>query len=157
MRRAVAVLLLAGCAPGAHPRDGGATVVEVVDGDTVVLAIGGREEHVRLIGIDTPEVFVGAGEQPECYGPEASAFTAALLPPGTAVVVTRDVVGRDDYGRLLAYVALPDGTLVNEAIVAAGFATPLSIVPNTTYTTRFVNAAIAAEAAELGLWAACGR
>jgi micrococcal nuclease len=156
VRRAVAVLLLAACAPGAAANDGRATVVDVVDGDTVVLDIGGREEHVRLIGIDTPEVHVDDGEQPECYGPEASAFTAQLLPPGTAVVVTRDVVGRDDYGRLLAYVTLLDGTLVNEAIVAGGYATPLSIAPNTALARRFVAAATAAEAAGLGLWGACG-
>ena len=157
MRRAFAVvLLLAACAPGALARDGRATVVDVIDGDTVVLDIGGRAEHVRLIGIDTPEVHVDAGAQPECYGPEASAFTAQLLPPGIAVLVERDVVGRDDYGRLLAYVSLPDGTLVNEAIVAAGYATPLSIAPNTALARRFVDAATAAEAAGLGLWGACG-
>ena len=46
----------------------------------------------------------------------------------------RDVVGRDDYGRLLAYVYIAaDGRFVNLALVEQGFATPLSIVPNTTY------------------------
>ena len=137
--------------------DGAATVVEVVDGDTVVVDIGGREEHVRLIGIDTPEVFVDDGEQPECYGPEASAFTKQLLPPGTAVRLERDIVGRDDYGRLLAYVHLAaDDRFVNLEIVEHGFATPLSITPNTTYARRFVAAATAAEAAGVGLWGACG-
>ena len=128
-------------------------VVDVIDGDTIVVQIAGRDEHVRLIGIDTPEVHVTEGE-PECQGPEASAFTASLLPPGTSVRLERDVVGRDDYGRLLAYVYAGD-ELVNEAIVAAGYATPLSIEPNTTFVTRFAAAARAAEAAGLGLWAAC--
>ncbi len=149
----LAVVLAVGCRPAAVT----ATVVEVVDGDTVVLDVGGREEPVRLIGIDTPEVFVDEGEQPECYGPEASAFTKDLLPPGTAVRLERDVVGRDDYDRLLAYVYLvADGRMVNEAIIAGGFATPLSIVPNTAYAARFVAAASAAEAAGLGLWGVCG-
>lgn len=157
MRRALALLPLAtGCAT-AVPAVTAATVVEVVDGDTVVIDIGGREEHVRLIGIDTPEVYVDEGEQPDCYGPEASAFTKGLLPPGTPVRLERDVVGRDDYDRLLAYVyVLADGRMVNEAIVAGGFATPLSIVPNTAFAARFVAAATAAEAAGLGLWGACG-
>jgi micrococcal nuclease len=133
-------------------------VVEVIDGDTIVVDVGGREEHVRLIGIDTPEVYVDAGE-PECYGPEASAFTKSLLPPGTAVRLERDVVGRDDYGRLLAYVYVADGSadeqLVNETIVAGGFATPLSIAPNVAFAQRFAAAARTAEATGLGLWDAC--
>ena len=112
---------------------------------------------VRLIGIDTPEVFVDAGEEPECFGPEASAFTAELLPPGTVVRLVRDVVGRDDYDRLLAYVRrADDGRLVNLALVEHGFAAPLSIPPNTAYAARFVAAATAAEAAGVGLWGACG-
>ncbi len=157
MRRALALLpLAAGCAT-AVPTAATATVVEVVDGDTVVIDVGGREEPVRLIGIDTPEVFVDEGEQPDCFGPEASAFTTGLLPPGTAVRLERDVVGRDDYDRLLAYVyVVADGQMVNEAIIAGGFATPLSIVPNTAHAARFVAAASAAEAAGLGLWGACG-
>ena len=133
-----------------------ATVEHVVDGDTIVVDIGGREEHVRLIGIDTPEVFVTAGEAPECFGPEASAFTKRLLPEGTAVRLERDVVGRDDYGRLLAYLYLADGRLVNEAIVAGGYATPLTIEPNDTLAAHFVAAARTAEAAGLGLWGGCG-
>ena len=69
----------------------------------------------------------------------------------------RDVVGRDDYGRLLAYVYLAaDGRMVNELIVAAGFAQPLTIPPNSTFAARFVAAARDAEAAGLGLWGACG-
>ena len=151
-------LLVVGCrAASGTGHDGRASVVEVIDGDTVVVAVGGREEHVRLIGIDTPEVYVDAGEQPDCYGPEASTFTKRLLSPGTAVILVRDVVGRDDYGRLLAYVSLAaDGRMVNELIVAGGYATPLSIPPNTAHAGRFVAAARTAEAAGLGLWGACG-
>jgi micrococcal nuclease len=131
-------------------------VDHVVDGDTVEVVLGRRHERVRLIGIDTPEVFVERGP-PECYGPEASAFTKQLLPPGTAVRLERDVVGRDDYGRLLAYVYLAaDGRMVNELIIADGFAQPLTIPPNSTFAGRFVAAARAAEAAGLGLWGACG-
>jgi micrococcal nuclease len=35
--------------------DGKATVVRVIDGDTIVVRIGSRDENVRLLGIDTPE------------------------------------------------------------------------------------------------------
>ena len=156
MRFAVALALTCvACRAGdASPRP--ATITRVVDGDTVDVAVAGREERVRLIGIDTPEVHVEGGSR-ECFGPEASAFTAALLPPGTEVRLERDVVGRDDYGRLLAYVyRLDDGTLVNETIIRQGYARPLTIAPNSTFAARFVAATVAAEAEGLGLWGACG-
>lgn len=139
----------------AEPADVG-QVEQVLDGDTIDVAIGGDVERVRLIGIDTPEVAHAAGEVDECYGPEATAFTAGQLPAGTAVRLVRDVVARDDYGRLLAYVfRRTDGVFVNEAIVAGGYARPLTIAPNDAYADRFVAAARAADAAGLGLWSAC--
>jgi micrococcal nuclease len=128
----------------------------VIDGDTVDIEIAGAEERVRLIGINTPETHTDTGV-PECFGPEAFAFTRSLLPVGTEVRLVRDVVGRDDYDRLLAYVFRRDDDLfVNEAIIGGGHARPLSIGPNTAYADRFVAAATAAEAADLGLWGACG-
>src|SRR5215207_4425687 len=138
MRRLLAVLLVfAGCRPTAAATDQ-ATVEHVVDGDTIDVRIGDRLERVRLLGIDTPEVYVDRGP-PDCFGPEASAFTKTLLPGGTAVRLERDVVGRDDYGRLLAYVYLAaDGSLVNETIVRQGFARPLTIAPNGVFAGRLV-------------------
>ena len=139
--------------------DGLATVAEVIDGDTIDVEIGGRTERVRLIGIDTPET--KKPDSPvECYGPEASAFTASLLPIGTEVLIERDIVGRDDYGRLLGYVHLvgADGratTFVNMEIVEQGYAGPLTIEPNSTFARDFVDAARRAERADLGMWATC--
>ena len=148
--------LLTGCTHAAVATDGVATVTEVVDGDTIDVRIVGRTERVRLIGIDTPET--KKPDTPiECYGPEASANTTALLPVGTAVRIERDVVGRDDYGRLLGYVyRLDDGLFVNLDIIERGYATPLSIQPNTTFARAFAAAAGDAERADVGLWAACG-
>ncbi|MBA3606138.1 MAG: thermonuclease family protein [Acidimicrobiia bacterium] len=127
----------------------------VVDGDTIDVIIDGTGERVRLLGIDTPETHVDDGP-PECYGPEAAAFTTSLLPVGTTVRLERDIVGRDDYGRLLAYVyRADDGLLVNEELLRQGYAQPLTIEPNGILADRFVAAAVAAEAAGVGLWAAC--
>ncbi len=127
----------------------------VIDGDTFDVDIGGRQERVRLIGINTPETHVEHGP-PECFGPEAAEYTSSLLPAGTEVRLTRDVVGRDDYGRLLAYVyRRSDELFVNEAIIAGGYARPLTIDPNDAYSARFVAAATSAEADDLGLWRAC--
>ena len=158
MRPWLALALLMGCdAPAATPEPAGTAVVGyVVDGDTVDVVIGGREERVRLLGVDTPETKVEGGP-PECFGLEAASYTAGRLPVGTAVRLERDVVGRDDYGRLLAYVfRADDGAFINEELVRLGFARPLWIEPNGLLRPRIVDAARSAEREGLGLWAACG-
>jgi endonuclease YncB( thermonuclease family) len=86
-----------------------ARIDHVADGDTVALTNGRR---VRLVQIDTPEVYFGT----ECYGPEASATTKRLLPPGTLVrlLVEPRTDRVDRYGRLLRYVIrVRDGLNVN--------------------------------------------
>ncbi len=132
-----------------------AVVEFVVDGDTIDVRIDGDDERVRLIGIDTPET--KKPDTPvECFGPEAATFTESLLAPGTPVRLERDVVGRDDYGRLLAYVYLAsDGILVNYEIIRQGYARPLTIPPNVAHAELFVEAAREAERDDAGLWAGC--
>jgi micrococcal nuclease len=152
---AVAVLPRDGAAGGRAPA-GAATVVRVVDGDTVVIDVGGTEESVRLIGIDTPES-VARDRPNECFGAEASARLESLLPVGTAVLLTRDVEPRDMYDRLLAYIQRrSDGLFVNAAQVADGYAEAKDYPPNTAYRDDFEQAERAARAAGLGLWSACG-
>ncbi len=139
--------------------DANATVTYIVDGDTIDALIdapgGAVEERIRLIGIDTPET--KRPDTPiECFGPEATGAITELVPVGTPIRVERDVVARDDFGRLLGYVyRAEDGTFVNLELVRRGFATPLSIEPNVTFRERIVEAARTAEAEDLGLWAAC--
>ena len=158
--------VLSGCTGGSGP--GGdpsppvstvvasnATVVRVVDGDKIVVDVDGRDETVRLIGIDTPET-VKPNSPVECFGPEASAATKALLPAGAPIRLERDVEARDDYDRLLAYVFLAaDGTFVNLRLVRQGFAALLTFPPNVAHVDEFVDAAEAARADGLGLWSAC--
>jgi micrococcal nuclease len=92
----------------------------------------------------------------QCYGPEASQFTAELLVPGTPVRVERDIVNRDDYGRLLGYIyRAEDGVFVNYEIIRQGYARPLAIEPNTTHAAWFVEAAQLAQRDDIGLWGAC--
>jgi micrococcal nuclease len=120
----------------------------VTDGDTVRLVGLGR---VRLIGIDTPEVFGGS----ECFGKEASAFVKGLLPPGRRVRYRVGIEPRDRYGRLLAYLWLEDGRFLNLMLAERGYALPLTIPPNVDYADRFVAAARRAREAKRGLWLAC--
>ena len=142
---------------GIPPAGARAEIQRVIDGDTVVAAFdGGRTESVRLIGIDTPEK-PGGRLPAECFGAEAGAFTAALVPPGTPVLLTGGPEPRDVYDRLLAYVhRATDGLMVNMALAREGYAETLSIPPNTDYTPLFAAAVAAARAENLGLWAACG-
>jgi micrococcal nuclease len=160
MVRAIAVaciaLLAGGCAGNtASATDGRGTVVRVVDGDTIVVRIGGHDENVRLIGIDTPET-VDPDRPVMCFGPEASAETHRLLPDGTEIRLVRDVEARDAYGRLLAYVYnAADGTFVNLALARGGFADVLAIPPNTAHGDELRAAVIDAKEARRGLWGGC--
>ncbi len=132
-----------------------ATMIDVVDGDTIDVSIAGHRERVRLIGIDTPET-----KKPDvpiqCFGPEASTFTKSLLPHDMPLHLERDVVARDDYGRLLAYVyRADDGEFVNLVVIRNGYARPLTIAPNSTHADEFGEAARVAEAGNVGLWGEC--
>lgn len=150
----------AACAPGQaggeRPGSGRATVTRVVDGDTIRVRVSGVDERVRLIGIDTPETH-GAGGVRECFGAEASRRTAALLPPGTAVRLVRDVEARDRYRRLLAYVYREaDGLFVNLALAREGYATTLTYPPNVAHADELLTAVRSARQAQRGLWRRCG-
>ena len=127
-----------------------------VDGDTLVVDVDGREERVRLIGIDTPES-VAEDRPVECYGPESKDRTAELLPSGTEVRLERDVEARDQYDRLLAYVTrADDDVLVNLLLVEEGLAEALSYPPNTARQAQLEAAEQQARAEGRGLWEACG-
>lgn len=124
----------------------------VTDGDTIVLADGAR---VRLVQIDTPEVFYGT----ECYGRAASAALERLLPPGTEVRLFSDPVldQIDRYHRLLRYVVrVRDGLNVNVALVRAGVAAPYFYHRDRgRYAGLLTRLGLRAHAKHLGLWGAC--
>jgi micrococcal nuclease len=148
-------LTVADEARATHLPPGQATVTRDVDGDTVDVRIGSRTERVRLLGINTPET-VDPRKPVECYGHQASARTAQLIPPGTRVRLERDVEPRDKYGRLLAYIyRVDDGTDVNLTLVAEGDAVVLTIPPNGARVSQLTAASRAAQAAGLGLWGVC--
>ena len=141
---------------GTAPVDPNAVIVADIDGDTVVIRMGAVIEHLRLLGIDTPETH-RPGVPIECFGPEASAFTAALLPSGTPVRVTRDVEARDRYGRLLGQLQrAEDGLWIDEVLVRAGMASARHYSPNLAGTDELEAAQAEAKAAGRGLWGACG-
>ena len=130
-----------------------AKVVRIVDGDTIVVRIGGRDERLRYIGMDTPET-VKPGSPVEWMGPEASRANAALV-EGRTVELEKDVSETDQYGRLLRYVWIVDRdrwTLVNLELVRHGFAQVETDPPDVRYADRFLAAERAARDAGVGLW-----
>jgi micrococcal nuclease len=154
---AFALLLVAAPAANAQPApgqvSGQAQVVRVVDGDTVdVLLEDGARERLRLIGIDTPEV-VDPRKPVQCFGREASQHAHELL-DGQMVSVELDASqgDRDIYGRLLAYVWLPDGRNFGEVMIGDGFAHEYTYNLPYAYVDSFKLAQDGATASQAGLW-----
>ena len=129
-----------------------ATVVRVVDGDTLRIEVNGHEEAVRLIGIDTPESKANKKAKKDAVktnhdvetitamGREAAKYVRTLVRRGDTVGLEFDVQKRDKYKRLLVYAYLQDGKMLNEEIIKAGYANVMTYPPNVKYQERFVRA-----------------
>jgi micrococcal nuclease len=131
-----------------------ARVVRVVDGDTIVASVGGREERVRYIGMDTPED-VKPGTPVQCYSRRAAAENRRLV-AGRRVRLVQDAEARDRYGRLLAYVRVAGARQdLEELLLRGGYARPLAIRPNVDRAAGYARLAAEARAARRGLWGAC--
>ena len=131
-----------------------ARVLRVVDGDTVHLSIDGKDETVRLIGINTPET-VDPRRPVECLGKAASDLARRLLPVGLDVQVEGDSSQdtRDQYGRALLYVWLPGSILFNHEMIRSGMATEYTYRLPYRYQAPFKAAQAEAQSAGRGLWA----
>lgn len=124
----VCLLAVPSLARADHVPDQEATVVAVVDGDTLdVQLVDGEQFRVRIIGIDTPET-VAPGRPVACWGPEASARTRELL-QGQVVWLERDVSDLDRFGRLVRHVWLGD-ELVAEVLLREGHARAYAFRPD---------------------------
>jgi len=131
------------------------SVVQIIDGDTIrVCCLAGREEKVRYIGVNTPEVHHPTkGEEPG--GREATAVNRQLV-GGRQVRLELDVQERDRYGRVLAYVWMDqsvEAVMVNAELVRRGYAQVMTIPPNVKYQELFLKLQREAREAARGLWA----
>jgi micrococcal nuclease len=122
-------------------------VVQVVDGDTLVLAGG---ITVRVLGIDAPEM-ERDGRPADFLAHKAKATLAGLTLDRT-VSLSYDRLRYDHYGRLLAYLWLPDHTLVNAELVRLGMARVYFIAPNLRYQKDLLAAQQEAIEAQRGMW-----
>lgn len=148
---------LAGCAAsGSDVAEAPAMpiITDVIDGDTIVVAVGGQRETIRLLGIDTPES-VDPNRPVQCFGAEAADRLTAIVAAGGAVRLERDVEARDRYGRLLAYLFI-DEVMVNETLLAEGLGELSIYEPNTAYRSRLAAAETRARTSVVGLWRVCG-
>lgn len=139
-------------------------VLWVVDGDTLKVNYKGKEESVRLFGIDAPESRINkkakndaqrSGEDLKtitAMGKKATNYVKSFVKPGDTVRMEFDVQKRDKYGRLLGYVYLSDEKMLNEEIVKAGYAQLMTIPPNVHYQERFLKAYREARENKKGLW-----
>lgn len=141
-----------------------ARLKEVVDGDTLKVHLGGKVQTVRLIGIDTPET--SANERAKRvskkkntglkthlhYGKLAKQFVEKLVPSDSPLTIELGEQPRDKYGRLLGYIYLRDGRMLNEEILRSGYAYIYTFDSNAKYTRRFRAAFKEARENERGLF-----
>lgn len=129
-------------------------VVGVIDGDTIKVLIGPKVQTVRLLGIDTPEVSTPFTKE-ECFGKEASFETKKLLLNKTVFLLKdRKAPEKDQYGRILRYVFLSDGTFINAKLIKEGYAF-LDIYQPIEFARYFAQLEQEAKNNKLGLWKNC--
>jgi len=130
-------------------------VVKIVDGDTIDVSVDGTKHRIRVLGIDTPEVFDGI----ECGGKQASKAMKSLLHIGDLVVLKRDS-SQDDidrYDRLLRYVFNDSATDIGLSLVKKGWARPYIYNHNPFLrSASYKKAGAKAERAGRGVWKHCG-
>jgi micrococcal nuclease len=164
-RYLIAVITLAICFPiSLNAMGNRATVLYVIDGDTIKVMYEGKKESIRLIGIDAPEskknkkAFKDSARSSRDIntiigqGKLAKKYVKGLVKKGDEVRIDFDVEKRDRYHRLLGYVYLPDGRMLNDLIIRNGYASPLTIAPNVRYRGRFSKSFKYAREHRLGLW-----
>lgn len=140
------------------------TIIKIIDGDTLKIKYQGKDENVRLIGIDTPESKANKKAENDskrsgqdirtitALGKEATNYVKSLVKPGNTVRIEFDVQQRDRYGRLLGYIYLDNGKMLNEEVTRAGYATIMTVPPNVKYSERFLKAFREARENKRGLW-----
>lgn len=129
-------------------------VVKVNDGDTITVEMGPNEEKIRLLGVDTPET-QHPSKPVQCFGKAASEFTKKLV--GTNPVrLEADPINdnRDRYSRLLRYVYLPDGRMINLELVKQGYGFAYTSFP-LEKSEEFKSLEIQAKKENRGLWGGC--
>jgi micrococcal nuclease len=140
------------------------TVLQVIDGETIKIEYHGARELIRLIGIDAPpnranrKALREAEKNGEdvrtviARGREAASYVKTLAGIGETIRMEFGVEARNRRGRLLGYVYLSNGSMLNEEIVRGGYAAVSTFPPNLKYQERFLAAYEEARKNRRGLW-----
>ena len=130
-------------------------VVEVADGDTVIVSQGCIPTSVRMIGVDTPET-IDPRKPVQCFGPKASAYTKKhLLGQQVSIEIDPSEGEKDKYGRALGYIILEDGTNFNKELIEEGFGREYTYGKKYTKWAEFRMAEAEAKEGGKGLWGGC--
>lgn len=129
-------------------------VISFEDGDTLTIDMNGTSERVRFIGVDTPET-QDPRTSVQCFGKVASEFTKSLIGDNSLRLEADPTnTNRDRYNRLLRYVYLPDGRLVNAEIIKQGYGFAYTLFPFEKLD-EFREYERQAREQGLGLWGSC--
>ena len=155
-----AALALTGCTPATvtptPATSTAATVVAVVDGDTIDVRTPAGKERVRLIGINTPEISRDGGVD-DCYAQEARAYLDHLVYRHDVELVSDpSQFDRDRHGRLLRYV-LVDGQSAAQLAIASGVGVEYTYDRPYEHRGDYLAAQERAKSSGAGLWSACPR
>ncbi len=136
------------------PPSGTYKVLKIEDGDTITVDMNGHSETVRFIGVDTPET-QDPRKPVQCFGHAAADFTRQLI-SNQPVRLEADPLSsnRDRYNRLLRYIYLPDGRLVEAEIIKEGFGFAYTSFPFTK-ADEFLDYQKTAREQNRGLWSSC--
>ena len=130
------------------------SVNQFIDGDTIAVDMNGTVETVRMIGVDTPETH-RPNTPVQCYGPQAADYTKSLIGKNRVRLQADPLdTNRDRYGRLLRYVYLPDGRMVEEELIRHGYGFAYTQFPFLK-SVEFKMAESDAKYGGRGLWSAC--
>ena len=158
------LFLLLEFSPLSYAQYSSVKVLRIIDGDTLKIEYEGKKESIRLIGVDTPESKYNAKAGRDAkrskedvktiieMGKRATKYVKTLIKPGDTIKIEFDIQQRDRYGRLLGYVYLSNGKMLNEEIVKAGYASLMTIPPNVKYQDKFLEAYREARENNRGLW-----
>jgi micrococcal nuclease len=126
-----------------------ARVIRVISADTLTILYRGKWEEIRLIGPDAPETALNDKAYEEALrdsstpaevirrGLKATEFVQRYIQYGSQIWIEFDAQKRDRFSRLLGYVYLADGRMLNEIILRHGRAELFLVPPNLRYSHRF--------------------
>ena len=141
-----------------------AKVLQIYDGDTILVEFKGRREKVRFIGIDAPESSESAKARRDAarlgvtlqelfvQGVESTKYLKTLMQRGDEINLEFDTQERDKYGRMLAYIHTLGKKSINEEMLRAGYASLMIITPDNRYQQKFLNQCETAKKQKRGLW-----